>query len=531
MDRLKTGFFTNISHELRTPMTVISGRLEMISQSVTDEKNRHALAIVMRNAQRVSTLITQLLDFRKIEEGKIKVEATRGDVVPLLRNWISSLQVLAEQKTILLSLESVEACRGSLDFDKLEKIVTNLLSNAIKYTKEGGEVRVLLNVMQEDTEHRLLHLAVEDTGLGISQEDLKHIFDRFYRVSEESMAMGAGIGLNLTKELVDLLGGEIRVNSPIHPDEERPGTRFSVYLPMDCKEAETSDEIEYIVPSEVIAAEVAPIPSSDEPVMKPSILKTETGEVPQILIVEDDEDIRNFIVEGLEPFYSVETAENGAIGLQKAKEFVPDLVVTDVMMPEMDGTAMCRELKTRLETSHIPVVMLTAKAALESQVEGLKTGADDYVIKPFHMELLQVRIANLLESRRLLREKFCREYSVLTPKIPENTPESKFLEKALSVLEEHYSDWEFNRDGFAAGLHMTVRTLHRKLKAVADRTPADFISEFRMIRGAELLKGSSGSITDIAFLVGYDNSSNFARMFKRFYKLSPSEYRKEHSSS
>jgi signal transduction histidine kinase/DNA-binding response OmpR family regulator/streptogramin lyase len=525
MDRLKTGFFTNISHELRTPMTVISGRLETVLNVETDEKKKGALSIVLRNAQRVSTLVNQLLDFRKIEEGKVHVEATHGDLVPSMNHWISSLQVLAEKKQITLSLEAMEECKGQFDFDKLQKICTNLISNAIKYTHEGGEVGVLLQEAVDDEGARMLRFEVEDSGEGISQENLQHIFDRFYRVSEASMAEGAGIGLNLTKELTDLLGGVIWADSPIHPDAERPGARFCVYLPID------GGAVSMDVPTPTEVQPPAPEDAIEDPVADQAESSSRSGdELPLILTVEDDEDIRQFIVDGLEDAYRVETAENGEIGLQKAKELVPDLVITDVMMPIMDGTAMCRELKTSLETSHIPVVMLTAKASLDSQMEGLKTGADDYVTKPFHLDLLQVRIANLLESRRLLREKFLQDVPLITSQVPENTSEREFLEKALQVLEENYSDWDFNRESFASGLNMNLRTLQRKLKAIADRSPTEFISEFRITRGAELLLSRSDTVTEIAFQSGYTDSSHFARAFKKVHGMSPSQYRKEHRS-
>jgi signal transduction histidine kinase/DNA-binding NarL/FixJ family response regulator/ligand-binding sensor domain-containing protein len=527
VDRIKTGFFTNISHELRTPMTVVAGRLEAFFHSEPDEKRRSSLLITLRNAQRVSTLITQLLDFRKIEEGKLKVEATQGDLVPPLREWVASLQVLAEQARITLSLNCAEEFRGEFDFDKLQKICTNLISNAIKYTKAGGEVRVCLNVVGRERSQTFppsdadsagrsatvpaLQFTVEDDGIGIPEKHIKNIFDRFYRVSEASMAAGAGIGLNLTKELVDLMGGTIQVESPIHPDAERPGTRFTVLLPMDQK-SEVGDQ----------KSEVGDQRSEGRD------QRSDDEESPLLLVVEDDEDVRDFIIEGLASGYRVETAENGETGLEMAKERVPDLIITDVMMPVMDGVTLCRELKTSMETSHIPVVMLTAKTALESQLEGLKTGADDYITKPFHMELLRVRIANLLESRRVLREQFLREYSVLSPKIPENPLHKEFLEKAIKVMEARYSDWTFGPDQFAAALNMSISTLQRKLKAATNRTRAEWITEFRMMKAAELLVGTAKTVVEISFDVGCDESSNFSRQFKKVYGKTPSQYRDAH---
>ncbi|MCU0858502.1 MAG: response regulator, partial [Pontiellaceae bacterium] len=524
IDRLKTGFFTNISHELRTPLTVIMGPLEMMLNTESDPKKKQVLSMMVRNARRVATLITQLLDFRKIEEGKIGIEATYGDLVPVVNDVVTSLQSLAAKAGISCFLENVEECRGWFDFDKLQKIFTNLIANSIKYTPSGGEVRVRLEAEGPVSEHHLLRFTVEDTGVGIAQEHLEHIFDRFYRVPETSIAVGAGIGLNLTKELVNLLGGEIHVESPISPDKKRPGTRFTVLLPVDGK-AMPGD-----IPDQPVREDLSAVEPSDRSNMSDKSCNSGDG-LPLILIVEDDLDIRNFIAEGLSPSFQTETAEDGAEGLRIAKAQVPDLIITDLMMPVMDGIALCRELKTGMETSHIPVIMLTAKTSLEHQMEGLKTGADDYITKPFHMELLRVRIANLLESRRLLREKFSRENAVSTPVIPENTLDKEFFEKTQKVLEEGYSDWEFSPEQFADGLNMSLRTLHRKLKAVAGRTPGDFLNEFRMAKAAELLIGTSLPVTEISFQTGFDEPTNFSRTFKKYYKMSPSKYRSIHQSS
>lgn len=529
MDRLKTGFFTNISHELRTPVTVVSGRLQTLFSAEGDEKKKKSIGIVLRNAERVSTLITQLLDFRKIEEGKISVDATQGDLIPLLRDWTASLQVLAEQAKISLALDCPDECKGRVDFDKVQKIFTNLISNAIKYTYPGGEVRVILRVEEE----KCIRFVVEDTGPGISPEHREHIFDRFYRVSEASMAVGAGIGLNLTKELVDLLGGEISVESPISDDPEHPGTRFTVRLPMlqhaagDTKPGEESgfeavgdlsnrghDDRDKTAPADSVDQSVQP-----------------AEDAPLILIVEDDEDIREFIVEGLVDAYRIEIAENGEAGLQKAKEMVPDLIITDVMMPVMDGLQLCHELKTSMETSHIPVVMLTAKASVDSQMDGLKTGADDYVTKPFNMDLLAVRIQNLLKSRELLRERFLKEFSVSGPEEVHDEIHREFLQKVVAVMEEHYMDEFFSVDDFATAMHMSNTSLWRKFKAVLDRTPWEYLLEYRMGKAAEFLKTTDKNITEIALDVGCEYTGNFSRMFKKYYGKSPSAYRADSRES
>lgn len=520
LDRLKTGFFTNISHELRTPMTVISGRLESMMDAEPDPSKHASLTVLMRNAMRISTLIAQLLDFRKIAAGKLAVHVTPGDLIPKVREWMSALQPLADDADVALSLEGMESCPGEFDFDKIQKILTNLITNAIKYTPAGGAIYVMLRVPPDEAENEQLEIIVEDSGVGIAQEHLAHIFDRFYRVSEASVAAGAGIGLNLTKELVGLLGGRIRAESPVHPGCDNPGTRFAVRLPVSQQAVCGREPCAEAQPSAVLCDTNPPGVAADA-----------GGELPLILVVEDDRDILDFIAEGLLDDYRVKTAKDGAEGLALAKELVPDLVVTDLMMPVMDGAALCRELKASLETSHVPVVMLTAKASVECQLEGLKTGADDYITKPFHMALLQARIANLLQSRRKLREAFCATYPELFPGILENKENHEFLQKVIQVLEEHYSEWEFTVEEFATELHMSRSSIFRKLKAETDRTPNDFLNEFRMMKAAELLLSTSKTVTEISFKVGCQEPTNFARLFKRYHKISPSQYRAAHQTS
>ncbi|MBM4152291.1 MAG: helix-turn-helix domain-containing protein [Kiritimatiellaceae bacterium] len=533
IDRLKMGFFTNISHELRTPMTVVSGRIQMLLKNENDPTRKRSLEIVERSAHRVSLLVTQLLDFRKIEEGRMQVQLTRGDLATSLREWMDGLQVLAERKNIQCSLVAMEQLSGLFDFDKLYKIFTNLISNSIKYTPDDGKILVRLSEGERENGEKIVRFVVEDNGIGISSEHLPHIFERFYRVPEASMAVGAGIGLNLAKELVDLMGGEICVQSPIYTSEDNPGTRFVVWLPMTAEGATLIGQPDRRVEGLQDAASTVNKDSTrlrfaagDADLAVP--LAAPREDAPLVLVVEDDADIRTFIQEGLSPLYRVEVAEDGQAGVEKACNLVPDLIVTDLMMPVMGGMELCRSLRANMATSHIPVVMLTAKTALESQLEGLRTGVDDYITKPFHMELLQTRLANLLESRRLLRERVCREYSMLLPAVPEDTLEKEFLTKLSNALKESFSDEFFTPDVLADTLHMSLRSLHRKLKAVTGHTPSAYINEYRILHAAELLKMTSYSVTEITFQVGFNELASFSRMFKQHFGVSPSQYRSDH---
>ena len=508
LDRMKTGFFTNISHELRTPLTVVSGRLQNLLKGESEPHKKSELSIIDRNIFRLTTLVSQLLDFRKLEEGTLKGNITKGDLSVSLRDWVNSMQVMADDKSITSTLESDEHCRGWFDFDKMEKIFTNLISNAVKYTNNGGHILIRLSKTDPDNSNPQLIFSVEDTGIGIPEKHQKSIFDRFYRVSESSLTSGAGIGLNLTAELVQMLGGEIKFESPIHDRPKEPGSRFTVTLPLTHEK--TSDE---------------ECQENETPENSPERSASVSDSAPLVLVVEDDEDIRDFIIQGLGTSYRVEHAENGKLGLNIAKKHIPDLIITDLMMPVMDGIELCKNLKTSVETSHIPIIMLTAKASVESQLEGLKTGADDYVTKPFHMDLLEARSTNLLESRRVLREKFLKEYALHPQQLPANSVDDAFLKKALAVLEGQLGEIGFKTDDFAAALNMSPRSLQRKIRAVTDQTPKEFMNEFRMKHAAGRLLNSIDTIAEIAFEIGMDEPSNFTRLFKAHYKMTPTQYR------
>jgi len=541
MDQLKTGFFTNISHELCTPLTVILGPLQSMLSKEQDVKKKSMLSMMVRNANRVATLITQLLDFRKIEQGKIRIEATEGDLVRYVGDLVASLQSLVEQRNISCCFENAGACRGWFDPDKLEKIVVNLVSNSIKYTPAGGDVRIALREKADENGCRQLVMVIEDTGAGIEPEHLARIFDRFYRIPEQSIVDGSGIGLNLTKELVDLWGGEITAESPAFEDAERPGTRFTVRLPID-REGLPAD---VMIGAESPALIKSPPEGDSEELsaeLSPVLPDTQIAgdESPLVLVVDDDADIRAFIVEGLEFKCRILEAGDGAEALKKARKLVPDLVVTDLMMPVMDGIELCRELKGQVETSHIPVIMLTAKASLEHQVEGFECGADDYVTKPFHMILLQMRIHNLLESRRLLRERFSRQLTqvsqtasyrtvpepeVSESPVSENKVDREFWENVCRVLEENCGDSEFNAEALAAMVFISKRSLQRKIRALSDRTVMRLIGEFRLKRAVRLLRDPSMNVTEVAFEAGFGDLGTFYRHFKKEYEMTPVQYR------
>lgn len=503
VSQLKASFVTNVSHELRTPITVISGRVQMLLENEKDSSRKSYLNIVQNNVQRLSNLIGQLLDLKKLEESQLQLHEKTLNVATVINEWVRSLASLAEEKQIKFRYQGLKKCYGRFDEDKFQKVITNLVSNAIKYTPEGGQIEVKLEASETE-----LRFNVIDSGIGISAEYLPHIFDRFYRVSESSMVHGAGIGLHLTKELVDLMGGEIKVKSSTQAETGKSGSRFEVILPIK------GSELQKTIPV-VVKKENSELKRLDQR--------------PLVMVIEDDLEIQQLLVDGLSESYQVMTETNGKSGLQTAVKLIPDLIISDVMMPFMDGISLCHELKQKTETSHIPVIMLTAKASNESQKKGLHTGADDYIIKPFNLELLLIRVSNLLESRKRLRERYKKEF-LADKTIPaaNNEIEKEFMDKIMEVLENQSTNCHFKTSDLAAALFMSTRSLSRKLKAVTDQSPKEFINTFKMKKASRLLLNTDMTIQQIAFEMGVDEASNFSRMFKHCYDVSPTEYREKH---
>lgn len=521
-DEMKTAFFMNVSHELRTPITVILGPLRSLLADETDAGKRKSLEMMERNVHRVSTLVSQLLDFRKIEENGMVIEAAPGDLVISTHEILGAIQPMAESKSVEYKLElPSEPFPAKFDGDKLNKILSNLVSNAIKYTAHGGQVRVRMTSEILSPNHALVTYSIEDTGRGIPEKDLEQVFEQFYRVPESSIVDGSGIGLSLTKELTDLWGGEIQVESPIYDDDEAPGSRFTVSLPIELTTlSEVSPAVDTL--SEDIEAATEALSEKNTPAAEVS-----GNDQVSVLVVEDDSDIRQFISDGLKGTYQVEVAVDGAEGLAKARASLPDLIVSDVMMPEVDGVEMCRLIKNDPDTAHIPVIMLTSKAALESQLLGLQTGAEDYITKPFHMVLLETRISNILESRRRMRERFLKEYMVAEQSISVESADDQFVKRVIEVLESNFHDSEFGVEALASGVNMSLRNFQRKLKSVTGETPARLLANTRVKKAGEWLERSDQRIGEIAFKVGYLDLNLFGRHFKSHFGMTPTAYREQ----
>ncbi|MCB9263792.1 MAG: response regulator, partial [Lewinellaceae bacterium] len=524
VNRLKLAFFTNISHEFRTPLTLITAPVEnLISREDIAPDARQQLGLVQRNTQRLLRLINELLEFRKIDDNKMELEVERRDVVSFIRGLKKAFDGLAASKQIHYSFESAfDKIYAEFDPDKLEKVIYNLLSNAFKFTKD--EVRLSLRRGGRDGQYQII---VQDNGIGIAPEHQPHVFDRFYQViSEGSYSRptrpgGTGIGLAYSRALVELHGGAIELDS-----EEGKGSCFTVVLPVRQPSGplDTTDFVgndpepgyDFIIPEEDQTAGLV----SSVPPISPAGSK----EKPVLLIVEDNSDVRSFIRMSFQGYFQVLEAEDGEEGCSQALRHLPDIIISDIMMPRKDGVALCQELKNDDRTSHIPIILLTANTNEERWIHGLETGADDYVTKPFKFRFLKARIFNLLNSRKQLKRYFSR--SVLQPEavdIP--SADGVFMKKAIALIEQHIGDAEFGVEQFAQELGMSRSVLYRKFSALTDQSVKEFINMIRLKRAAQLLASEADiSVAEVAYSVGFSDSQYFSKKFKKYYHLTPTQF-------
>lgn|GEM_PF-644492 len=553
LSSVKQRFFTNISHEFRTPLTLILGSIERLLSSPDNvEKPRLNLAYetIQRNSKRILRLINQILEIRKIERGKMELNPAAGDIVAFSREITGLFQDLARNQVIDLSFEtSLEAEEILFDHDKIEKILFNLLSNAFKNTPSGEKISVCIRqerhqAMAENTddtadpenstEKDYLVFEVADTGRGIPAAHLPHIFERFYQVDEASPHHkydSSGIGLSYVKDLVSAHQGLISVKS-----ELGRGSTFIFEIPcaLDGIETPAAKQPEAYNAASLISDDLR----AEVDNMKKAISYESTDETPQplnetsqpgptekimVMVVEDETELREFLRDALETDYEIIDARNGVIGYEKATDYQPDIIITDVMMPEMDGFELCRRLKANLATTHIPVIMLTARTSPENKLEGYQTGADSYIEKPFSIDLLRARIENLLMAKEKTRVKILRELITQPSEIEVHSEDDKMLRKIQEVLEENISNSDFDVESMSRHFYLSRCHFSRKIKQITGLTPKEIIDSYRLKRASQLLQQKI-TITEVAYMVGFDHPNSFSRAFRKFYNMTPSEF-------
>lgn len=526
LDNLKTRLYTNITHEFRTPLTVIMGMNDNI-QGHKQERN-----LIRRNAKNLLRLINQLLDLSKLDSGTLKMDAVQGDIIGYLHYLTESFYSMATDKKVNLRfLPTIKSLVMDFDEVKIQHVVYNLLSNAIKFTRPGGKVSLETSEMTRNGKPHL-KIKVRDTGIGIPERDLPHIFDRFYQVEKSASPIadstssavsnktfaGTGIGLALTKELIELMGGTIAVKS-----ELEWGTEFTVMLPVQQNISTPKMEAEF----EAEYSENELIPDFAALPVKPDQIN---GKKPQVLVVEDNAGVVTYIKSLLENEYYVQVAINGQEGIDMALECIPDLIITDVMMPEKNGYEVCLELKEDKRTSHVPIIMLTAKADLDSKLEGLEKGADVYLSKPFNKKELLLRVKKLMELRQKLQQHYLSVAGIEEVPVQEEAiaaPEDEFVKKAREVVEENLANYEFKVEMFCRELTMSHSQLHRKLKALTGLSASKFIRSIRLAKAKEMMRDPDLPLANIAYDTGFNDPNYFSRIFKQEFGLSPSEWREQ----
>lgn len=520
MEEMRSQFYTNITHEFRTPLTVIQG--------MTEQVNGHGKIkrIVRRNTDNLLRLINQLLDMSKLEHDGLKLKLEQGNIIAYLNYLSDSFDTMAREKEIEL-LFYAEEDEVLMDFDreKIQQVIYNLLSNAIKFTEKGGKVIVHAKLIDKGKQNRF-QLKVKDSGIGIPKEYLPNIFNRFYQVesSHTRKGEGTGIGLALTKELIKLMKGEIEVSS-----EFGKGTTFKIVLPIT-NNAEQTGFVDVKEPP--VLALVNDV--SDLGLDEVSNITAESidAELPLLLLVEDNTDVATYMLSILRDKYQVVYAKDGGAGIEKAKEIIPDMIISDVMMPVKDGFELCETLKQNELTSHIPVILLTAKANQEAKIAGLQYGADAYLTKPFNQKELLLRLKNLQYLSDQMKARYASSISQLTaPTIinDQPDPEQQFLNKLEKVVLDHLSEVAFSVPEFAKAVNMSQMQVYRKLKALTSQTPSQFIRRVRLDKGREMIVSTDLNISEIAYEVGFSDPNYFTRSFQKEFKLTPTEARKKNT--
>ncbi len=509
--RLK--FFTNVSHEFRTPLTLIADPIEqLIADSTINDKQRALLLLSRKNVNVMLRLVNEILDFQKVQNGKMQLVLSQFNIGKAVTDWMNGFALTAKRKKLTLELKIDSPVTIIADYYKLERICYNLLSNAIKYTKEGGHI-----TFSTSADNQNLTLSIQDTGIGMTKEQLKHIFDSFYQV--QSGVNGTGIGLALVQAFTDLHHGHVTVEST--PGE---GSTFQVTIP--CKQDGPLTEIDDNAVNndrKIYAMEEEPVSLSEEPSKTDQI--TDPDETIEqrhtVLVIDDNNDVRHYVTSLLSPQYTVIRAQDGTEGLQKAIKEVPDIIICDVMMPGISGLEVCSQLKKETATSHIPVILLTARSMEDQQVEGYNCGADAYITKPFKGKVLIARVKNLLDSRRQLKALYTSDEPVETPAPDADT---QFINRFLTIVLRRMADADLSVEEISKELGLSRVQMYRKVKALTGSTPVELVRITRLKKGERLLRQGGKTVSEVAYQVGFSSPSYFAKCFKDYFGQQPSEY-------
>ncbi len=507
----KLVFFTNVSHDFRTPLTLVADPVEQLLEDETlNARQRSLLRVAHKSVTILLRLVNQILDFRKYENGKQELVRTDVDLRVQLQEWVQSFQNLARKKHVRFVLDMEEAdYRMSLDAEKTERICFNLLSNAFKFTPENGVISMKLSAIEKEGGKRWVRLVVSDTGSGISERHIQHIFDRFYQI--DIHPSGSGIGLALVKAFVELHEGTIAVES-----KEGKGTVFTVELPIVPLQSEALPEMQQArIRPETVEEELSDLEEMEEAV-------DENKEC--ILIIDDNADVRGYVKSLLANSYTVLEAADGREGVRKAMKYVPDAIVCDVMMPVMDGLECCKHLKNELRTSHIPVILLTACALDEQRIQGFECGADSYIPKPFNSKVLTVRLRNLIDNRKRLQQFFGDKTALAKEKVSEM--DKDFADRFRQLIEEHLSDSELSIEDLGSKMNMSRVQLYRKIKALTNYSPVELLRIARLKKASSLLASTDKTISEITYEVGFTSPSYFTKCYKEYFGESPTDFLK-----
>lgn len=519
LDLMKIKFLTNVSHEFRTPLTLILAPIERLLKTTNNPDQLQQFEMINRNAKRLLNLVNQLLDFRKIEVEEISLYPSEGNVVKFVEATVSSFSALSDKKNITLTFKAnVPELQASFDMDKLEKILFNLLSNAFKFTPDYGFINVELNCYDNDSSSagiKILEMKVRDSGIGIAKENHKKVFERFFQdvVPGNMVNQGSGIGLSVTKEFVKIHGGIITLDSA--PGQ---GSCFTVTIPVkEILPAHAPEAVQAKDEEDAVAEAAAVVPGRLQ-------VSSYLDNAPVVLLVEDSEDFRFYLKDNLKDHFTIIEAKDGKEGWQKALAHMPDLIVSDLMMPEVNGIDLCKKIKADSRTSHIPFVLLTAHASEDKKLDGLNIGANDYVTKPFSFDLLLSRIKNLITQRELLQKVFEKKISVQTSEEEVVSLDDKLVQKAIKTVEENLSNADFSVEMLSKEMGVSRVHLYKKLLAITGQSPVEFIRKIRLQHAAQILEKSQLTVAEVAYKVGFNNRKYFTKYFKEEYKILPSQY-------